>query len=372
MKFAIITHVPHIRKDGLIYAYGPYVKEMNLWAKYVDEIIIVAPVFEGEPDKIQLPYEHAKIEISRIPEISLISFSQGIRSFFKTPTIKWKIFNAMRKADHIHLRCPGNIGLIGCFMQIFFPKKSKTAKYAGNWDPNAKQPWSYRLQKWLLSNTILTRNMQVLVYGEWPDQSKNVKSFFTASYTDLQKVDIPPKSFDSPYKFIFVGSLAEGKRPLYAIKLVEALIKIGEDCILDFYGEGPEREKIESYTANKGIADRIKLHGNQTAETVEFAYKSSDFLLLPSRSEGWPKVVAEAMFWGAIPVVTKISCVPFMLADGERGILIDNDLEKDTALVKTYLEDSQKLIKISEHAMAWSRLYTLDRFEVEIAKLLKQ
>ena len=41
----------------------------------------------------------------------------------------------MQDADHIHLRCPGNIGLLGCFSSNFISKKIKTAKYAGNWDP---------------------------------------------------------------------------------------------------------------------------------------------------------------------------------------------------------------------------------------------
>ena len=46
------------------------------------------------------------------------------------------MYKAMKWADHIHLRCPGNIGLLGCIVQIAFPKKVKTVKYAGNWIQN--------------------------------------------------------------------------------------------------------------------------------------------------------------------------------------------------------------------------------------------
>ena len=56
------------------------------------------------------------------------------------------LYKSIKKSDVIHLRCPGNIGLLACFIQILFPKKNKTAKYAGNWDPKAKQPLSYKLQ----------------------------------------------------------------------------------------------------------------------------------------------------------------------------------------------------------------------------------
>ena len=372
MKFVIVTHAPHIIKEGVFYAYGPYVKEMNLWAKYVDEIMIVAPFVDKAPSKIDLPYEHNNIKISKIPAISLTSFSESFRTFFLLPVIKWKIFNAMRKADHIHLRCPGNIGLLGCFMQIVFPKKRKTAKYAGNWDPRAKQPMSYKLQKWLLSNTFLTKNMQVLVYGEWPNQTKNIKSFFTATFSDSKKELAIKKSFGSTYKFIFVGTLSEGKRPLYAVKLLEGLKERGVDCTLDIYGEGLERVRLESYINNSSFARDVILHGNQTSETIETAYLHSDFLLLPSKSEGWPKVVAEAMFFGVIPIVPKISCVPWMLDFGGRGLLIDVDLKKDPQQIMNMLEDGSRLRIMSENAQLWSQNYTLDYLETEISKLIGQ
>src|SRR5690606_34200508 len=48
----------------------------------------------------------------------------------------------------------------------------------------------------------------------------------------------------------------------------------------------------------------------------------SHFLILASKSEGWPKAVAEAMFFGCILIVTPVSCVPWMLNYGSRGILI--------------------------------------------------
>ena len=79
--------------------------------------------------------------------------------------------------------------MLGCFIQILFPNKPKTAKYAGNWDPKSSQPTSYRIQKWILNNTILTKNMQALVYGEWEGNSKNIKPFFTATYQEKEKVE---------------------------------------------------------------------------------------------------------------------------------------------------------------------------------------
>uniref|UniRef100_UPI0030ED6F25 glycosyltransferase n=1 Tax=uncultured Algibacter sp. TaxID=298659 RepID=UPI0030ED6F25 len=99
--------------------------------------------------------------------------------------------------------------------------------------------------------------------------------------------------------------------------------------------------------------------------------KESHFLILPSKSEGWPKAVAEAMFFGAIPIATSISCVPYMLGYGNRGVLIDRDLKKAVETVRLCLDDSERLKLMSIKASQWSQKYTLDVFESEIIKLLK-
>ncbi len=370
MKFAIITHTPHYKKETTLYAYGPYIREMNIWGKYVDDIRIVAPFSKNETSSIHSPYVSDSVNISTIPAISFISFSEAIKALWNLPVIKWKIFNEMRKADHIHLRCPGTIGLIGCCMQVFFPKKPKTAKYAGNWDPNAKQPLSYRLQKWILSNTLLTKNMQVLVYGNWPDQTHNIKPFFTATYSKSKIVNSSAKDFSPPYRFLFVGSLVPGKQPLYVLQLICGLLKRGIECRLDIYGEGSERARVEEYIQQHNVSEAVTLHGNQSSEIVEKAYKKSHFLILPSRSEGWPKVVAEAMFWGTIPIVTQVSCVPWMLDGGKRGIMLSSVLETDMEQLSNALENPGGLAQQSERAQEWSHHYTIDYFEAEIKKLL--
>jgi glycosyltransferase involved in cell wall biosynthesis len=294
-----------------------------------------------------------------------------LSTIFKTPGICWKIFSAMQKADHIHLRCPGNMGLLASLIQILFPKKIKTAKYAGNWDSKSKQPLSYKLQKWILSNTFLTRNMQVLVYGQWEGSSKNIKPFFTATYNEVDKVPIVPKDLKQKIRFVFVGTLVSGKNPLYAIQMVEALHKNGFDVALALYGEGTERNNLEQYISQNNLENIISLEGNQTRESVKKAYEQSHFVILPSESEGWPKAVAEGMFWGCVPLATKVSCVPYMLDYGNRGVLLEMDLEKDINQLKAVLKNEIDYQIKSQKARDWSRKYTLDVFEEEIKKMLQ-
>jgi len=369
MRFLIISHAVHSKSKQKLYAYAPYVREMNLWLKFVDTVEIVAPFTASMPTKIDLEYEHTNLTLNKIPEIAFTSITHILHAFCVLPYIVFKLFVACAKADHIHLRCPGNIGLLGCLVQVFFPKKTKTAKYAGNWDPNAKQPKSYRFQKWLLSNTTWTKNMSVLVYGNWGNQTKNIKSFFTATFKDSEKTLFKAKSYSNQINFIFVGSLVEGKRPLFAIQLVEALQKNGYHSNLDVFGDGILKEDLQSYIASNKI-ENIILHGNQTKTTLKSYLKKSHFTILASKSEGWPKALAEAMFYGVIPISTKISCVPYMLDFGKRGLLIEPELYKATQLVLEELKDQRNLIKKAELALNWSQNYTLDAFETEIKALI--
>lgn len=372
MKFAIITHVPHLQDDSLLYAYAPYVREMNLWIQNVDEVLLVAPFSDSKPNAIHLAYEDKTIQFLEIPSFTAIGLKAKFSALLKMPKIIKILFKTMRQADHIHLRCPGNVGLLGCIVQIFFPNTPKTAKYAGNWDPKSKQPVSYRFQKWILGNTFLTKNMQVLVYGEWPEQTKNIKPFFTATYSEKDKKPFINRNLEDKIKLLFAGTLAKGKRPLYAVQLTEKLYQNGFDVALSLFGDGPERDKLQDYISKNNLENIVFLMGNQTKERVQEAYENSHFMILPSQSEGWPKVVAEAMFWGCVPVSSRVSCVSNMLDNGGRGLLLEMDLEVDYQNLATLIKQPNEYQSKAEKAVLWSRKYTLDYFENEIKLLLKK
>jgi glycosyltransferase involved in cell wall biosynthesis len=371
MKVIVISSSPIINSNGSYFAYSPYVKELEIWAKYSDEISFFCPTWKEEKglliSKIQFPIK--KMFIAK--EFNAKTFLNFIRAFQYSFLNFYKIFQSMVWAEHIHLRCPGNIGLMGCIVQIFFPSKPKTAKYAGNWDPKSKQPLSYRLQKWILSNTFLTKNMQVLVYGEWENSTNNIKPFFTASYFEKDKIDVEPRELQGKISFVFVGTLSNGKQPLYAIQLIEELQKKGHNVQLIVYGEGVEKENLCNYISNKNLENIIFLKGNQNQEIIKKAYLDNHFVVLPSLSEGWPKVIAEGMFWGCLPIATRVSCVPYMLENGNRGILLELKLQEDVENIQKIINNYSLYKDKVNNAIFWSRHYTLDVFEEEIKLLIQ-
>ena len=72
------------------------------------------------------------------------------------------------------------------------------------------------------------------------------------------------------------------------------------DVTLDLYGDGPERQAIETLLVDRGLRDRVTLHGYR-ADWLTQAIEADIFLNL-AEAEGFCIVVAEAMLAG-LPVI---------------------------------------------------------------------
>ncbi|WP_320814514.1 glycosyltransferase [Flavobacterium sp.] len=370
MRLVVISSAPVVIQENEKFLYAPYEKEMQLWVKYANESQFCCPVWKDDKKLLITKVSFPILPIIELKEFDVLSLKNAFSAISKILNNLFVIYSAMQQADHIHIRCPGNIGLLACFVQIFFPNKKKTVKYAGNWDPKSKQPLSYRIQKWILSNTFFTKNTKVLVYGKWKNSSKNIKPFFTATYTSNDMKPIPLRSFNERIEFVFVGMLSVGKQPLYVAELIKVLISKKINVRLRYFGEGVLKDDILRFVNKNKLQSFIFLEGNQPKEVVEKAYQESHFLVLPSKSEGWPKVVAEAMFWGCVPLVSSVSCVSYMLKDNERGVLLTEDLEKDIDKLNALISNEDQYFEMATLGMNWSRKFTMDKFENEIQKLL--
>ena len=373
MNFLILSHVHHVKKGGRFFAYGPYVREMNIWTKFFTSVTILAPLSQDrEINPIEIAYEHNNIRFIPVKEINLTSWKGRFQTLVSLPGIIAKIISAMRSTDHIHLRCPGNMGLLGAILLYFFPSKNKTAKYAGNWDPESTQPYTYKLQKKLISNPGFAKKMKVLVYGGWPHQSQNIVPFFTFSYSENEpQIDFrEPLSSENKLQLLFVGALVYGKNPLMAAEVARILKAQNLNFKLTFCGEGDQMEPLRQFAKENNLTEEVELCGNLPSEALKEKYKTSHFLIFLSDSEGWPKVVAESMYFGCLPITTPVSCVPYMLGNGERGDLVGKDPNEVVKRINYYLENPLDFDRKSKNSKEWSKAFTKESFELEIKKLI--
>ena len=138
-----------------------------------------------------------------------------------------------------------------------------------------------------------------------------------------------------------VGRLSYQKN--FAV-LIKAFARISDeypDWRLRIVGEGEERPALETLADELGIKQRVFLDGS--THTVSAEYRAADVFCLPSRWEGFPNALAEAMAHG-LPTVAFRQCggVDELIMPGHNGQLAEGNDNPDTLsrTMKTLMEDS--------------------------------
>ena len=128
----------------------------------------------------------------------------------------------------------------------------------------------------------------------------------------------------SPHRLISLGRLSHQKGYDLLLRSFAALAGKQPDWQLIIYGEGPERARLERLRAESGYAERICLPG-LTTDSLGVLRQASLFVL-PSRFEGYPNALLEALGCG-LPVVATASPggTVEILADGVHGMLVPPD-----------------------------------------------
>lgn len=117
-----------------------------------------------------------------------------------------------------------------------------------------------------------------------------------------------------------VGRLWPQKRVKDLIWACDLLKVIRDDVHLLIAGDGPHRARLEQYTRQVRIEDKVHFLGHRA--DVPRLMPHFDALWLGSEYEGLPNAVMEAMAAGVPVVATNISGNRDLVVDGETGFLV--------------------------------------------------
>jgi glycosyltransferase involved in cell wall biosynthesis len=368
----IVSHVIHLRHREQIHAYGPYAHEIEIWADLFDEVIIAAPVRKEEPTGFAVPIDRGNVSLSPQIETGGNTISAKLLQLISLPIHIFRLCRAMKGVDAIHVRCPGTLGLLGVILAPLFSKKL-IAKYAGQWPDYDGEPWSYRLQKKILRSRWW--NSPVTVYGEWPNEPQHVVPFFTSMMTREQVADAvaesKEKKLESPLRVVFSGRLSKEKGVHHLIDAVGILKERGLGFEVSIIGNGAEFDRLQKQIAALGIGDQVRMVGDLPYEAGLEYFKWGHVLVLPSQSEGFPKVLVEAMCHGMVCIGTDSGLVPKMLEG--RGIVLDSVSAKPIAdAIETISSDADRFQKMSRAGVAWASQYSIEGLRDALQELMEK
>lgn len=130
--------------------------------------------------------------------------------------------------------------------------------------------------------------------------------------------DIASKFSNKKWDVIFVGRLSPTKQINHAIEAFKASQIKGKMLIV---GEGAQHVKLKKLVSKLGLDNQIFFKGWLSKDEVLTLIEQSKILVLPSRTEGYPLVIGEALMSGT-PVVA------YNCSEGISSQLYTNDMKR--------------------------------------------
>jgi L-malate glycosyltransferase len=185
----------------------------------------------------------------------------------------------------------------------------------------------------LLFNKFLVSNVQhVISVSELCRQDfvktyayNNEKTTTVPIGINLQQVNqtIPPdltSFFASGKILVHAASFVPEKNHVGLLRIIQKLVKGGEEVKVILIGDGKLRPAVEQQVAEMKLSDRVLLAGYRT--DVLSIMANAHAFVLPSLIEGLPGVILEAMYCNTPVVAYDVGGISEVVKPGETGWLV--------------------------------------------------
>ena len=375
MRLAIISHkLCWKSRDGAAdyFTDGGFPVQIRAISELFDSSTLTVPCVSGEH-----PAGLAKLagHNTRVTELSDLK-GTGLRRKMNFPF--WlsrnvgRLWSEIYAADAVHALIPGDVGTIGMLMAMIL-RKRLIVRHCGNW--HSPRTFAERVWKWSFETFAGGRNVMLATGGsENPPSEKNpnIRWIFSTSLSENDISELHPHEFPArPFRIVTASRLEPNKGTDVAIEGFSKFLALHPDATLDVIGDGSLRYGLERMAMDLGIAERTVFHGRLEREAVITVMRNADIFSYPtSASEGFPKVVLEAMACGLPVITTRVSVLPKLISGG-CGILLDTGSPASLAAAMEEIAANPDLYEsMSRLAVMTARQYTLENWRDTIGGIL--
>jgi len=179
------------------------------------------------------------------------------------------------------------------------------------------------------------------------------------------------------FNVLYVGRLANRKNVQLLVKAAELLKQHHTRFRVRIVGDGPERQDLERLAKDTGVSDIVEFYGRKADMELLELFQSSQVYVLPSRYEGMPLALLEALSCGLPSVVSDFAGAKHIIKNKFNGyILTGNDPKQLAGRLTEIAESSDLLRSMSDnarsvvlHKFSWEKV--IDQYYDVIKKVLK-
>lgn len=177
---------------------------------------------------------------------------------------------------------------------------------------------------------------------------------------DVNYIGVEPGVFEPGWRaaeptLLYLGRLKKYKRIELLLDAVEAI----PEAVLEIAGEGDHRPDLEAAIEQRGLSERVRLHGHVSEERKAELYRRAWVNLTASSAEGWCLTVMEAAACGTPTVAMAVGGLPESVDDGRTGLLAEEESELPDK-VRAVVEDPAERERLGANALERSRSFTWD------------
>lgn len=268
---------------------------------------------------------YSVLETESVNFKSLGRYDSRHSSFLKTVNYFIYITNIVKiikNSKFNYIYSPGHIGLLTILIAVIL-NKPYAIYLRGEWiDSTPKLFFIFFRKIFKKAKFIICTGIELA-----KKTSKINKNTISVSpMSALLNIDpfFNSKKDDSTINILFVGQLIKKKgvyELIYAFQKINSTLGLNLNIKLDIIGNGLEKNNLIELITKLNLENKVSIFSiNSDNTALAYQYIKSDIFCLPTFSEGFPRVIYEAMHFSIPIITTKVGQIPSLIKDEQNGI----------------------------------------------------
>lgn len=165
-----------------------------------------------------------------------------------------------------------------------------------------------------------------------------------------------PAASSTSLRLLFVGRYGAAKGAPELIGALAQARSTGVDARLRFVGRelhAGDEASLRGDVERRGLGGVVEFAGVLPPERLRECYVDTDVICLPSRREGLPMALLEGMAFGLPVLATAVGGIPYLVADGESGLLVEpGDVDAMAQAIEALAASPEQRMKMGAAARA--------------------